>query len=182
MKKFLTSLWEVAKLVIIALLIVIPIRYFIFQPFIVKGQSMEPNFANGDYLIVDEISYRFQAPQRGDVIVFKYPQDPTQRYIKRIIGLPGETVEIINGKITIFHGATEIKTLNELSYIPPYLPTEGDIRMVLNNNEYFVLGDNRLASYDSRRWGPLPEKNIIGRVLIRAWPITALAEIKDPAY
>lgn len=182
MKKFLASLWEVAKLVIIALLIVIPIRYFIFQPFIVKGQSMEPNFENGDYLIVDEISYRFQAPQRGDVIVFKYPQDPTQRYIKRIIGLPGETVEIRNDKITIFYGATEIKTLNELSYIPPYLPTEGDIRVVLNDNEYFVLGDNRLASYDSRRWGPLPEKNIIGRVLIRAWPITAIAEIKVPVY
>ncbi len=182
MKKFLASLWEVAKLVIIALLIVIPIRYFIFQPFIVKGESMEPNFANGDYLIVDEISYRFQAPQRGDVIVFKYPQDPTQRYIKRIIGLPGETVEIRNDEITIFHGATEIKALNELSYIPSYLPTEGDVRVVLNDNEYFVLGDNRLASYDSRRWGPLPEKNIIGRVLIRAWPITALAEIKTPVY
>jgi len=98
MKSFLSFIWEIAKIVIIALLIVIPIRYFIFQPFFVKGQSMEPTFENGDYLIIDEISYRFRAPQRGEVIVFKYPENPSQRYIKRIVGLPRETIEINDGE------------------------------------------------------------------------------------
>ncbi len=101
-KKILSSIIGVIQVVILAAVIVIPIRYFVFQPFFVKGQSMEPNFENGDYLIIDEISYRLREPQRGEAIVFKYPKNPSQRYIKRIIGLPGETVEIKDGKITIY--------------------------------------------------------------------------------
>jgi signal peptidase I len=170
------------KTLIIALVIVIPIRYFIFQPFFVQGQSMEPNFENGDYLIVDEISYRFQDPQRGEVVVFRYPQNPSLRYIKRIIGLPGETVEIKNGVITIYQGNSNREVLDESNYLSPILQTPGDLRMTLNENEYFVLGDNRLASYDSRRWGILPQKNIIGRVFFRAWPLTVLAKIEIPEY
>ena len=184
MKKFLSFIWEISKLTIIALLIVVPIRYYVFQPFIVKGQSMEPNFENGDYLIVDELSYHLRAPQRGEVIVFKYPLDPSQRYIKRIIGLPGETVEIRDGKIVIYRENSEVKTLDELTYLPSFTQTEGNIRTTLNKNEYFVLGDNRLgmSSYDSRRWGSLPQGNIIGRVVIRAWPVDAIAKIEAPAY
>ena len=98
MKKLLSFIWEIIKIVIIALAIVVPIRYFLFQPFFVKGESMEPNFQNGDYLIVDELSYRLREPERGEVIVFKYPRNISQRYIKRIIGLPGEAVEIKDGK------------------------------------------------------------------------------------
>jgi len=182
MRKFLIFIWEMGKTLIIALVIVIPIRYFIFQPFFVQGQSMEPNFENGDYLIVDEISYRFQDPQRGEVVVFRYPQNPSLRYIKRIIGLPGETVEIKNGVITIYQGNSNREVLDESNYLSPILQTPGDLRMTLNENEYFVLGDNRLASYDSRRWGILPQKNIIGRVFFRAWPLTVLAKIEIPEY
>ncbi len=184
MKKFLSFIWEVSKLLIVTLLIVVPIRYYVFQPFIVKGQSMEPNFETGDYLIVDELSYRLRAPQRGEVVVFKYPQAPSQRYIKRIIGLPGETVEIKDGKIVIYRENSEVKILDELAYLPSYYQTEGNIRTTLNENEYFVLGDNRagMSSYDSRRWGPLPRENIIGRALFRAWPIAALAKIEAPQY
>lgn len=184
MRKFLSFIWEISKLTIIALLIVVPIRYYVFQPFIVKGQSMEPNFENGDYLIVDELSYHLRAPQRGEVIVFKYPLDPSQRYIKRIIGLPGETVEVKDGKIDIYRENSEVKILDELSYLPSFTQTEGNIRITLNKNEYFVLGDNRLgmSSYDSRRWGSLPRENIIGRVVIRAWPVVAIAKIEAPAY
>jgi signal peptidase I len=116
MKGVFLFIFEVIKIVVLALLIVIPIRYFIFQPFIIKGNSMEPNFHQGDYLIVDEISYRFKEPQRGDVIVFRYPQDTSQRFIKRIIGLPGETVTMNEGNITISKGIEE-RILNESDYL-----------------------------------------------------------------
>jgi len=177
MKNFLSFVWEIFKIVIIALLIVVPIRYFLFQPFFVKGQSMEPNFENGDYLIVDELSYRFRDPQRGEVIVFKFPQNTSQRYIKRIVGLPGEAVEIENGKVTI-----NSQILDERNYLSSTIFTLGNLQVTLAENEYFVLGDNRLVSADSRKWGVLPRENIIGRVILRAWPFTALAKIEAPTY
>lgn len=180
MKNVLAFVWEIAKIVIIALVIVIPIRYFIFQPFFVRGQSMEPNFHNGDYLIIDEISYRFDDPKRGDVVVFKYPKDPSQRYIKRIIGLPGETIEIENGQIMIIkQGETQV--LDESTYLSG-VQTSGEVETKLDENEYFVLGDNRAASSDSRRWGILPEENIVGKVFLRAWPVSAFAKVEAPAY
>jgi len=180
MKRFLLFSWEISKIVIIALLIVVPIRYFVFQPFFVRGQSMEPNFHNGDYLIIDELSYQFRLPQRGEVIVFKYPQDPSQRYIKRIIGLPGETIKIQEGKVSIYQDG-EIQALEE-DYLSQFTQTPGNLQMTLDWNEYFVLGDNRPVSADSRRWGTLPEENIVGRVFLRAWPLAALAKIETPNY
>ena len=164
MKNTFIFLWEVVKIIIIAAVIVVPIRYFVFQPFFVRGQSMEPNFENGDYLIIDEFSYRLKGPQRGDVIVFKFPQNTSQRYIKRIIGLPGETVQIQTGKVTIFAKDGEPEVLNEKAYLPEYVQTAGDIRATLEENEYFVLGDNRAVSSDSRRWGTVPKEDIIGKV------------------
>ncbi len=181
MRNFLSFIWEIAKIVIIALIIVVPIRYLIFQPFFVKGQSMEPNFETGDYLIVDELSYRLRIPERGEVIVFKYPNDTSQRYIKRIIGLPGETVVIENGKVEIFNQEGN-KVLNESNYLPSNILTLGDLRITLGEDEYFVLGDNRFSSSDSRRWGTLPRNDIIGRVFLRAWPFASLAKIKIPIY
>lgn len=181
MKNFLVFIWEITKIVIIALLIVVPIRYFIFQPFFVRGQSMEPNFENGDYLIIDEISYRLREPQRGEVVVFKYPGNPSQRYIKRIVGLPGEIVEIKDGKVVIFNQG-ESQILDESDYLPPDTFTSGEIKIALAENEYFVLGDNRYASADSRRWGPLSREDIVGRVILRAWPFTAFAKIEAPEY
>ena len=180
MKKFFLFVWDFLKIVIISLAIVAPIRYFLFQPFIVRGQSMEPNFSNGNYLIVDEISYRFRDPQRGEVIVFKSPTNPSQRFIKRIIGLPGETVEIENGNIRIFKNG-EMLFLKE-SYLPSNLFTSGDIRVKLKDNEYFVLGDNRNFSWDSRKFGPISRDLIIGRVFLRAWPISEFSKIEAPAY
>jgi len=181
MRRLLLFFWEIAKIVIIALLIVVPIRYFIFQPFFVRGQSMEPNFHNGDYLIIDEISYRFGEPQRGEVVVFKCPDNPSQRYIKRIVGLPGERIEIEAGRVLIHQNGTN-QVLDESGYLPEFLQTPGNIEISLDQDEYFVLGDNRPLSSDSRRWGSLPEENIIGRVVFRAWPIDALAKIELPNY
>ena len=174
---FFLFVWEILKIVIIALVIVIPIRYFLFQPFIVKGQSMEPNFENSNYLIVDELSYRFRDPQRGEVVVFRYPRNVSQRFIKRIIGLPGEKIEIEAGVVMV-NG----KILDESKYLLLGVQTSGDIQISLDENEYFVLGDNRISSFDSRQWGTLPRKNIIGRVYFRAWPITDLTKFEVPSY
>ncbi len=180
MKRFFVFIWEIGKIVIIAAAIVMPIRYFLFQPFFVRGQSMDPNFGDGDYLIVDEISYRFQNPQRGEVIVFKAPSNSSQRFIKRIIGLPGETVEIKNGNITIYKDGQPF-VLNEENYLSS-LDTTGNIKVILGEDEYFVLGDNRAFSYDSRRFGSLPEDKIIGRVIFRAWPFATLEKFEAPSY
>jgi len=171
------------KIVIIASLIVLPIRYFLFQPFIVKGESMSPNFETGDYLIIDEISYRFSDPQRGDVVVLKFPLDPTQRFIKRIIGLPGETIEVKDGKVSITKGG-EVVQLDE-EYLSDSLFTDGDVNITLGPDRYFVMGDNRPFSYDSRRWGnsaDLPRENIIGKAVFRLFPVQNISPINSPTY
>lgn len=181
MKNTLSFLFEIIKIVILALVIVIPIRYFVFQPFVVKGLSMTPAFHDGDYLIIDEISYRFKEPQRGEVIVFKYPKDPSQKFIKRIIGLPQEKVELQHEQIIITDEFGETTVLNESNYLlsQSWL---GEMEVNLKEDEYFILGDNRAHSFDSRRWGPLSKEYIVGRVLLRAWPPKAMAYIPIPSY
>ncbi|KKP43677.1 MAG: Signal peptidase I [Parcubacteria group bacterium GW2011_GWA2_33_14] len=180
-KGLLSFVWEFLKIVIIAAVIVLPIRYFLFQPFIVKGDSMVPNLQSGNYLIIDEISYRFKEPNRGDVVVLNYPLDNTQRFIKRIIGLPGEVVEIKNGKVTISKNGEKI-VLDETSYLPEDLMTDGNVYITLKDSQYFVLGDNRQFSYDSRKWGILPKEDIIGKAAIRLFPITSVSFINSPNY
>jgi len=180
MKNTLLFLWEIIKIVFIALLIVLPIRYFIFQPFIVVGSSMEPNFYHGDYLIVDRLSYRFREPQRGDIIVFKLSNNFNRRYIKRIVGLPGETIEIKDGQVIVFDGQNK-KILNEVNFLGLKTQTMGNVKNTLEN-EFFVLGDNRNVSSDSRQFGPLYKENIIGRVVFRLWPFDALTKFKVPEF
>ena len=182
MRSFLTLVWEVFKIFIVALVIIIPIRYFLIQPFFVKGASMEPNYEDNEYLVIDEISYRFRQPQRGEVIVFRYPADPKEFFIKRIIGLSGETIKIENEKITIINSAyPDGFVLDETNYLKN-IQTSGDQTITLKSDELFVMGDNRGASFDSRRWGPLPQKNIIGRVWLRAWPVTRAQIMEAPSY
>ncbi|MDD5589912.1 MAG: signal peptidase I [Candidatus Portnoybacteria bacterium] len=182
MKSFSLVIWELFKIILIAAVIVIPIRFFLIQPFFVKGASMEPNFDDGEYLIIDEISYRLREPARGEVIVFRFPGDPSQFYIKRIIGLPGETVEMVGGRIRISNKENPNGFfLNEASYLEN-IPNLGDDKITLAETEYFVMGDNRAASYDSRRWGPLPKKNIIGRAWLRAWPVSRAQILEAPIY
>lgn len=181
-KKFFIFVLEISKVIVLALLIVIPIRYFLFQPFVVRGDSMMPNFFSNDYLIVDEISYRFFPPKRGDVIVFKYPKNPSQRFIKRIIGLPGEKVMIKNNRIIIYFPDGKSKILDESEYLSEYQNLNESEPIKLKEDEYYVLGDNRNFSFDSRKWGPLPRKNIIGKVVLRLFPFSALAKIATPSY
>src|SRR3989344_9136780 len=132
-KKNIVASWlffgfELSKIVLIALVIVLPIRYFLFQPFIVKGESMVPNLQSGDYLIVDEISYRFADPKRGDIVVLKCPLDNSQKFIKRIIGLPQETVEVKNGKVSISKDGKDID-FDETEYLPDLRKTEGSVKL-----------------------------------------------------
>jgi len=160
---------EVFKFAILALVIVLPFRWFVAQPFIVSGASMDPTFETGEYLIVDQVSYRLHPPERGDVVIFKFPGDPSKYFIKRIIGVPGEVVKLANGYTTIIDPATgEEMQLNE-----PYLMTDrtdDHLTITLSGNEYFVMGDNRSKSSDSRVWGPVPRENIVGRAYVRLLP------------
>ncbi len=174
---------DIIKFVLLVALIVIPIRTFIAQPFVVSGASMDETFNHGDYLIVDQISYRFNQPKRGEVIVFRYPKDPSQFFIKRIIGLPNETVELNNNSIIIYNDIHPRGfELNE-----PYLKDRNDyqyqsIKTDLNQDEYFVLGDNRQQSSDSRVWGALVEDKIIGRPFLRLYPLNFPPSIKPGSF
>ena len=181
-------LWEVAKVFVWALVIILPIRVFLFQPFFVQGASMEPNFQNGDYLVVGELGYKetsldlFGAHlftvgevkdlKREEVVVFRYPRNPEQYFIKRIIGLPGEQVKIANGKVQIFNKENpEGLVLDESGYLAKGVVTGGAVDITLSQDQYFVLGDNRPNSSDSRIWGPLPKNDVVGKVMLRAWPL-----------
>jgi len=172
MAKTFSFFWEIGKIALIAFVLVVGFRLFVFQPFLVRGASMEPSFHNWDYLIVDEISYRFRSPERGEVVVFKFPNDISQRYIKRIIGLPGETIKVQDGQVTISREKEKV-SLDLKSYFS--LDTPGSVQTTLGENEYFVMGDNRHYSSDSRSWGTLPGDLIIGRVFFRVFPLSAFA-------
>jgi len=166
------EVWEIIRVLLIAAAIILPIRYFIAQSFVVRGASMEPNFQDREYLVIDEISYYFRPPARGEAIVFHYPRDPRQFYIKRIIGLPGERVKIEDGQIVITNAAyPEGFTLQEQYLDPAEQQTYPNLDTALKDDEYLVLGDNRDASSDSRLWGPLPRGLIVGRTIFRAWPL-----------
>ncbi len=172
--------WDTAKVLLISLAIVLPIRYFIAQPFIVRGASMQPNFENREYLIIDEVSYYFRNPLRGEAVVFRFPQNPRQFFIKRIIGLPEEGIEIRGGRIKVFNSSYPDGFTLEESYLdPPGRATNPDIDVKLGKDEYFVLGDNRDFSSDSRIWGALDRKLITGRVIFRVWPIARFGLVPD---
>jgi signal peptidase I len=162
---------EVIVTIILAVVATYFIKQYIIQPFMVEGVSMEPNFHNNEYLIVNELSYRWEKPKRGDVIVFKYPLNEAKDYIKRLIGLPGETVKIKNGQVSVCQKSGQnCEILDESKYLPTGTETDGDVTMILKPDEYFVLGDHRSQSSDSRFWGVLKKDEIIGRVWIKVLP------------
>ncbi len=172
---------ELVKIIVIAFAIIIPIRFFILQPFYVKGASMEPNFHDNEYLIIDELSYRLHQPARGDVIVLRNPSQPSEFLIKRVIGLPGDRLTINDGEITVFDTAhPDGAILNESEYLPPDRITFGHLDVTLGQNEFYVLGDNRPASLDSRIFGPVMRTQIIGRTAVRAWPVYRARTFQTP--
>jgi len=179
---------EMIKVFLFALVIIIPVRVFLFQPFFVQGSSMEPNFHDAEYLVVNEFGYKnttikfggiidsslrpFRSLERQDVVVFRYPKNPEQFFIKRIIGLPGESVEIRQGKVLIYNtDHPDGYVLNESDYLGANVLTTDMEKTEVGMDAYFVMGDNRMSSYDSRALGPIKKDKVIGRVVLRAWPV-----------
>lgn len=174
-------LWELARIIVIAFVVMIAFRFFVAEPFIVSGSSMVPNYHNREYLVVNKMTYRFNEPKRGDVIVFRYPKDTTQYFIKRIIGLPGEKIKVENGKVYVYNNEHPDGSALTEPYLSNQDITFGNNQTVtLGNEEYFVLGDNRLASSDSRVWGILPKKDIIGTAWLRVFPLNTFGITKFP--
>jgi len=181
-------LLEIVKIVLISLAIIVPVRYFLIQPFYVKGASMEPNYENGDYLIINEAALRVlkREPARGEVVVFRYPKDPSQYFIKRVIGLPGETVEITDGQVLVYSADfPNGRVMDESEYLSQGLKTtvsKGSLRVTLEEGEYFVLGDNRTQSLDSRSFGPIHYNDIIGKAWVRGFPLHRIGVFEKPLY
>jgi len=176
-------IWEVLKVLVVSLAIVIPIRYFIFQPFSVQGLSMFPTFDDKDYLIVDQISYYLRDPLRGEVSVFHFPGDYQEYYIKRLIALPGERIVIRDNTVTIFNASAPDGFVLHETYLSEGVKTivpQNELDMTLREGEYFFMGDNRENSSDSRWFGAVPRSNIIGRVWLRGWPIHKIQVYSQP--
>ena len=178
---FIYFIWDILKTLVIIGSIVIFIRVYLVQPFIIEGQSMEPNFHQHSYMLVEKISYRLHSPQRGDVIVFNYPKDPRTKFIKRIIGLPGEQIQVDKGIITIINSKNPNGTQLKESYLKN-ISTSGEINKKLEKDEYYVLGDNRDNSSDSRTWGVLPKNNIVGKTWLILFPLSQLGIFKTPTF
>ncbi|KKS35347.1 MAG: Signal peptidase I [Parcubacteria group bacterium GW2011_GWC2_42_12] len=183
-KNFFAYVFELVKVVVISLAIIIPIRYYLIQPFYVKGASMEPNFYDKEYLIIDEISYRFHEPARGDIVVFRYPRNPEEFFIKRVIGLPGERIQVKDGFIYIYNQEHQDGAQLAEKYLPADLRTYAlnDEITTLNDGEYYVLGDNRNSSKDSRSFGAVDKKFITGKALLRGWPFNRIDVFSAPQY
>jgi len=177
---FLVSFFDFIKTIAVIVILAFVIRVFIIQPFIVEGESMEPTFKTKDYLITEKVSYRFRPPQRGEVVIFNPPDRSTENYIKRIIGLPGDQIEIKEGSIYV----------NKEKLIEPYLNSidktlvsqkEG-YTTVLKDDEYFVMGDNRSHSRDSREIGSIPKQNVVSKVWFRLLPLDQISTFAATDY
>ncbi len=171
---------EIVRFSLIAILIVVPVRMFIAQPFIVSGDSMMETFQSGEYLVVDQVTHYFEDPKRGEVVIFRYPRDPSKFFIKRVIGVPGDTVQIVDGEVTILNAENPTGFVLNEPYIEP-MPQAAPLTETLGDREYFVMGDNRSESSDSRAWGVLQEERIVGRALVRLFPPTELAFLPGDA-
>ena len=172
--------FEFIKTTLLVIIIALIFRYFLIQPFVVVGQSMEPNFHDKEYLVIDKLTYKFRNPKRGEVVIFHPPQSEKESYIKRVIGLPGERVDIKDGVVYI-NG----NKLQEAYILKDSVSTSSkseDMSVTLGNNEFFVFGDNRDHSSDSREIGPIPKKNIQGRVAIVLFPLSDIRIPKTPTY
>ncbi len=174
---------ELIKIVCVVAIVVWLVQYFLFRPFTVKGASMEPNYETRQYLIIDKITYRFNEPQRGDVVVLRRNDDTREYFLKRVVALPGERIRIQHGKVTIYDTAhPDGVILDEHTYLDPSVSTNGELVMTMGSDEYFVLGDNRPVSQDSRIIGPIKRADIVGRVWLRGWPLDKFGRIEHPHY
>lgn len=172
LKNIFGVFWEFIEAAVFALAIFVVVYLFLFQPNQVKGHSMDPTFHDGEYILTDKVSFRLGLPKRGDVVVFISPKNADIDFIKRIVALPGERVRIRGGKVYI-----NDNSLDESVYLGPGVYT-GSESFLLENREflvpegkYFVMGDNRPGSSDSRDFGPVKPSEFVGKVFFRYWPI-----------
>ncbi|HYF05450.1 MAG TPA: signal peptidase I [Patescibacteria group bacterium] len=175
-------IWDLVKIIGSAMILVFGIiRPFIAEPFIVSGSSMVPNFHDREYLIIEKLTYRFSEVRRGDALVLRYPKHPNEYYIKRVIALPGEKVRFEGGKVVIYNTEHPNGVILEEPYLDPNLFTEGSqVLQTVGEGEFFVLGDNRGNSSDSRAWGMLPRADIVGKVWVRILPPRQFGVITTP--
>ena len=181
-KKVGNFIFDTVQVIVFSVSIFLFLYLLVFQPHKIKGDSMQPNFPNGEYLLTEKVTYRFNAPTRGDVIVFKAPVAKDDEYIKRIIGVPGDTVSLKAGKFYVNN-----QLLNE-NYLSPTLYTSGGnflrdgATVTVPEGEYFAVGDNRPYSSDSRAWGFVPFANITGKAWIVYWPVSSIGKVPQPSY
>jgi len=168
-----SALREIVESLVIAVVLALLIRAFAFQPFYIPSGSMEPTLQIQDHIIVNKFGYRFWEPERGDIVVFKYPLNPKKDFVKRLIGKPGERVEVRNSKIIV--DGREIKE----DYLPAGIRYPDFGPVLVPENNYLMLGDNRNNSDDSRVWGPLPRQNIIGKAMLVYWPLDRVRLLKE---
>lgn len=184
---FWSTLVDIIETVVVAAAIFVVVYLFLLQPHQVRGASMEPNFYDGEYILTDKISYRFSDPKRGDVVIFKAPTNPDVDFIKRIIALPGEKIEIINNNIKIYNESNpQGFTLSEPYKIMEPIAGGSFIRegkiVEVPADRYIVFGDNRTHSFDSREWGAVEKKSIIGKAWLRYWPVSRFSFIPKADY
>lgn len=172
-------LLELTKIVLLAGITVFVVRHFIFKPFYVKGQSMEPTFFEREYLIINQFTYRFREPARGEIVVFRPPTGSKDYYLKRIIGLPGERIRVEDGNVIVC--STDCHVLDEY-YLESSVETEGNVRITLGPDQYFMMGDNRPNSFDSRRFGAVDESLIVGKIWFRGYPLERIGSFEVPTY
>ena len=173
---------ELLKIGVLAGITIFLVRYFLFKPFYVKGASMEPNFYEKEYLIIDEVTFRLRQPERGEVVVFVAPTNPQEYFLKRIIGLPGERVKVSEGHVFIYNKEHPEGAEVEETYLPHDLLTSSEQNVILPSDQYFVLGDNRPNSFDSRRFGLIDRKAIVGRAWLRGWPPKRMQTFSPPQF
>lgn len=176
----LKNWFQIAKGVDILLILGLLFRSFILQPFLVEGSSMEPNFHNREFLLVDRISYKFNQPQRGQVIIFKFPKNPSEDYIKRIIGVPGDNIKVEAGQVYVNGNIISQDFLPDGAQTNVSSSRSNSLELTLNQNEFFVMGDNRDNSSDSREWGIVPQANLIGRAWFIVYPFNYFGLVKTP--
>ena len=158
---------------LVAAVLAFAIRTFLLGPYKIPTGSMRPTFLEGDRIFVDKISYRFKPPQRGDIIVFKYPLDRKKDFVKRLVGLPGDKIKIDSGKLVINGKEMDDPPFSEHYYYNRddwQYGKEGQVVVVPEKN-YFAMGDNSAQSSDSRYWGFVPEKNLVGKAFFIWWPL-----------
>lgn len=162
-QNFVTTIKEILQTAFISFGIFLFVYIFLVQPHRVQGISMEPNFESGELLLTEKVTYRFSKPQLYDTVVFEAPIGNKADFIKRIIGVPGDTVKIENGEVVVNGSKLEENYIDDV--------TDGNLTLTLADNEYFVLGDNRSSSSDSRTFGPIKKNSIKGKVWLVYWPI-----------